>query len=510
MRSCASLIFLTGCLATSSAHRLPAPVTRLRIIGTNDFHGALDPRRDARGVLRGGAAALAATIQRAEAECVAPSCQWILLDGGDEFQGTPASNLAYGRPVSDIFNALGYAAAALGNHEFDWGQDTLRARMRQEHYAVLGANVRYTDGRDVPWIRDDTLVTRGPFRIGIIGITTQSTTTAAKASMIAGLRFDNPAPIVDSLATLLRQRGANKIIVVAHAGGTCDANGRSGCSGEIFTTMRQVTQPIDAVLSGHSHTFINVLVGDTPITQARSSGSAIDVIDLPLGPATGPLLHEVRDVLTDAIPPNGLIAGQVAAADAAVADQVKRPIATVSEDMLRTGEDYALGNLIADAMRAAGNADFGAMNHGGVRADLHQGVATYGALFEVQPFANVLFKVTASGKAMRRYLEQLVGGSRPNIWLSGGTVTVDSTRPAGSRITGIVLASGRPFDDASTYTIVVNDFMVTNNGTLAFPGTPIASEALNVTDLDALIAYLERLPQPVVAPKDIRIRIGPE
>jgi hypothetical protein len=111
---------------------------------------------------------------------------------------------------------------------------------------------------------------------------------------------------------------------------------------------------------------------------------------------------------------------------------------------------------------------------------------------------------------MRRYLEQLVGGSRPNIWLSGGTVTVDSTRPAGSHITGIVLASGRPFDDASTYTIVVNDFMVTNNGTLAFPGTPIASEALNVTDHDALIAYLERLPQPVVAPKDIRIRIGPE
>ena len=105
-----------------------------------------------------------------------------LVDGGDEFQGTLASNLAYGRPVSGIYNRLGYAAAALGNHEFDWGTDTLRARMRDEHYDVLAANVRFTDGRDVPWIRDDTIVTRGPFTIGIIGVITRSTETAAKAS----------------------------------------------------------------------------------------------------------------------------------------------------------------------------------------------------------------------------------------------------------------------------------------------------------------------------------------
>src|SRR4029078_1739529 len=93
-------------------------------------------------------AALAATIARAEAECVAPACEWILVDGGDEVQGTRASNLAFGRPISEIFNHLGYAAAALGNHEFDWGQDTLRARMRDERYGVLAANVRFEDVRE--------------------------------------------------------------------------------------------------------------------------------------------------------------------------------------------------------------------------------------------------------------------------------------------------------------------------------------------------------------------------
>ena len=164
-----SHLLVVAALSACVARQAPAPVAtaRLRIIGTNDFHGALEPRRIGR-VQRGGAAALAATIARAEAECVAPACEWILVDAGDEFQGTLASNLAFGRPISEIFNHLGYAAAALGNHEFDWGQDTLRARMRDERYDVLAANVRYADGRDVPWIRDDTLITRGAFRIGVI------------------------------------------------------------------------------------------------------------------------------------------------------------------------------------------------------------------------------------------------------------------------------------------------------------------------------------------------------
>src|SRR3982751_2102864 len=74
-----------------------APGTRfLRIIATNDFHGALEPRPEANGVRRGGAAYVADAIDRARKEC-APSCLTLLVDGGDLFQGTPASNLSFGR-----------------------------------------------------------------------------------------------------------------------------------------------------------------------------------------------------------------------------------------------------------------------------------------------------------------------------------------------------------------------------------------------------------------------------
>src|SRR5688500_6541551 len=152
----------------------PAGTKFLRIIGTNDFHGALQPRPAPDGVRRGGAAYVARAIDNARREC-GRQCEVVLLDGGDMWQGTAPSGLLYGSPVVDYYNRMGYAAAALGNHEFDWGVDSLRARMRQARFGVLGANVRYTDGRDVEWIRNDTIVTRGRVRVGIIGLSTVGT-----------------------------------------------------------------------------------------------------------------------------------------------------------------------------------------------------------------------------------------------------------------------------------------------------------------------------------------------
>ena len=502
----AALLILSACAVPSPNPPTPVATARLRIIGTNDFHGAFEPRRIG-GIQRGGAAALAATIARTAAECVAPACEWILLDGGDEFQGTLASNLAFGRPVSEIFNHLAYAAAALGNHEFDWGQDTLRARMRDERYGVLGANVRYVDGRDVPWIRDDTLIVRGAFKIGVIGLLTRSTTTSAKASMIEGLRFDDPAPIVDSLAADLRRRGANTVVVVAHMGGFCDQEGTTNCRGEIFDMVRALKQPIDAVIAGHSHSLVNTVLNGVPIVQAFSSGTAIDVVDIPLDRTSAPTQHTVRSVYTDSVAPDAWVAQRVSAAEQAVASKASVVVATVATELPGT-DTGPLGDLVADAMRAAGQADFGVMNHGGIRAPLHAGIVRYSDVFEVSPFGNVLYKITAKGADMRRYFERVVGGRTPSAWVGGVRIAYDSTRSAGNRITSLTLADGRPFDDAATYSVVINDFMLTGGSGLGFPGQPISSEPINVVDLDALIAYLKSLPQPVTVRQDNRIRVG--
>jgi 2',3'-cyclic-nucleotide 2'-phosphodiesterase (5'-nucleotidase family) len=493
-----------GATTTASAVRATRPVPRLRIISTNDFHGALEPRPDATGRLRGGAAYLATAIARARAECVSPGCETILLDGGDEFQGTPASNLAFGRPVVDLFNELGYAAGAVGNHEFDWGQDTLRARMRDARYALLAANVRYPDGRDVPWIRDDTLVTRGALKIGVVGVATLLTPTTTRASNVADLRFADPVPIVDSLTRRLRSRGADYVVVVAHDGAFCDRDGATNCRGEIVEFARRLREPIDAIVSGHTHSLVNTVVNGIPVVQSRSSGSAFGVTDL--GPDGGQPV--VRDVLPDSIPADPAIAVRVHHDVSAVASFVNRPVATIVGDLVRTGNQYPLGNLVADAQRAAGKGDVAVMNNGGIRANVTDGPATYGSLFEVQPFGNILYRFTLSGAALRAYMEKLVA-NRLNVHISGATIAYDSTVAAGARIRSVRMADGSELQPEREYTLVLNDFLATGGDGLGLSTAARRTEVLSIPDLDALVTYLQSQPQPVRAPADPRFIVVP-
>lgn len=495
---------LLGALPVAQA-AFPAGTRFLRVIATNDFHGALEPRPDPSGVRRGGAAYVATALERAREEC-APRCETLLVDAGDLFQGTPASNLSYGRPVVEYYNRMGYAASALGNHEFDWGTDTLRARMRQARFDILGANVRYTDGRDVKWIPNDTIVKRGSTRIGIIGISTVATPTTTRAANVVGLRFDDPAPIVDSIVPALRKRGADVVIVIAHAGAFCGSDGTTSCNGEIIDFARRLTSKVDAIVSGHTHSLVNSVVNGIPVVQARSSGRALDVLDIPLARAAGlSVRHEVRELAVDTIKPMPSIDSIVQRAVARVASLVNRRVATISQTLPRVGHQYPLGNLIADAQRWAGKGDVAIMNNGGIRTELRAGEATYGTLFELQPFGNVLYSLTMTGSQLRGLLEAMLAKSSVDDHVSGLTIRYDPARPKGSRIVSVTMADGSALSDARSYNVIVNDFLATGGEGYNAGGRATSSKPLNIVDLDALIDYLRTLPSPVVAPAEVRI-----
>lgn len=470
----------------------------LRIIGTNDFHGALEPRADSAGVRLGGAAYVAAAVRAAAAEC-APRCEMLLLDGGDMFQGTPASNSAYGKPVVELYNALGYAAAALGNHEFDWGIDTLRARMREARFSILGANVRYADGRDVEWIPNDTIVTRRSARIGIIGLTTQQTPTTTRPQIVAHLRFVDPAPVVNAHARSLRARGATHVVVVGHIGGQCNAT----CSGEVFDLAQAITEPVDAIVSGHSHSALDTVVNGIPIVQARQSGRAIDIVDIPLDRRT-PARGEVRPVIAAQLTADPTAAAIVAQWTAKVRTEFSQPVATLADRLSRTGTQTSLGNLIADAQRAAAGTDLAVMNNGGIRADLDAGEITYGEIFEVQPFDNTLVRATIRGSELRSYLQQIVARGRPNAHVSGASFVYSRTA-AGTGTIDSILVAGRPITDSASYTVAMNDFIAAGGDGLGPPATAVL-QPLPILDRNALRDYLSRLPQPAEAPRTVRIR----
>jgi 2',3'-cyclic-nucleotide 2'-phosphodiesterase (5'-nucleotidase family) len=500
-----SLVY-PGSMNAPAALRAPTGPT-LRVISTNDFHGRLEPTADANGVLHGGAAYTAAEIQKARSEC--SSCQVILLDGGDLFQGTAVSNLSYGRPIVDYYNRMGYTAAALGNHEFDWGLDTLRARIRGLKLPFLSANTRYKDGRRVPWIRDDTIVVRGKTKVGIIGISTPETATAARPTIVAPFKFMDPAPVIDDRARKLRARGANVVVVVAHEGGFCNASNNSqDCTGDIFKVVPRITQKIDLIISAHTHGLVNTVVNGIPVTQARWGGQAIGIADIPLdsaGGAAGPANTEVRSVNTASIEPFAPIDSLVVRALAQAGPLVNRRITTLTTALTRTGTQYPLGNLVADSHRWAGKGDIAVMNNRGIRTGMAAGEVTYGKLFEIEPFANTLVRVDMTGAQLRSWFEKILGGSI-GVHVSGVSVAIDTARATGSRIVSLRLADGRALSDSVTYKVIMNNFIAEGGSNLG-PPSEAKQTPLGIVDIDALVDYIKTLKSPLTVPAEPRITV---
>ena len=496
--------------AVTNKVRVP-PLTgpRIRIIGTNDFHGALAPRAYNGPAIRGGAANVATMITKARSQCAPPECESVLVDGGDLFQGTPASNFAQGRPVVDYYNAVGYVATAVGNHEWDWGREVLRARMKQAKFAFLAANVRDSLGKDIPWVRNDTLVQRGRYKVGIIGVATVETPTTTRSMNVEGLRFVDAGPIVDTLTRRLRARGADVVIVIAHAGAFCDAG--KPCDGEIVRLASSITEHVDAIVSGHTHTLINTVVNGIPIVQARHRGQSIETLDVPVGVPNGRMaVGNVTDIFTDSVTPDPAIQKLVDAAQAKVQAKVSRIVTTVAEPMPKLVEQFALANLVADGQRDAGKGDISLMNNGGVRVTLNAGPQSYGSFFEIEPFGNILYRLTFKGRDVRALVERIVADRRIKFHVSGITVHYDTTRAVGSRVNSITLANGRALADDATYSLITSDFIVTGGDALGPQLAPALSKKnLNIIDLDALIRWVEKQPVPLQAPKDARFIVDP-
>ncbi|HXY20642.1 MAG TPA: 5'-nucleotidase C-terminal domain-containing protein [Gemmatimonadales bacterium] len=474
----------------------------LRVLATNDFHGSLEARVQPWSNRRpvGGAAELAGMMDRLARAC---GCVTIRLDGGDVMQGSPVSNLAYGRPTVAVFNAMGYAAAAVGNHEFDWGVDTLAARARQARFAWLSANVRdRASGATPPWTAPWRMVAAGGLRVAVVGYSTESTPVTTRPSNVAALAFDSGAARLDAAIGAARAEHPDYVIVVAHAGAFCNPD--LGCAGEIVDVANALRNRPDLIVSGHTHSLVQTTVNGIPIVQARSNGTSLGVVDFVDSAGVRVVRMRVETVWADRERADTAVARIVATESRRVAPLTSRVLATLAAPLTRAGDQYPLGNLIADADRAATGADVALVNNGGIRADLAEGPVTWGALFEVEPFQNFLVKLRVTGAVLRQTLEHAVGTGEARAHLSGVTARVNSAAPEGQRVIALTLAGGRPVADSAWYTLSVPDFVAAGGSGYAMLRGAAAQNS-GVVDLDALADWLRKLPQPVQPPEDVRV-----
>jgi len=212
-------------------------IVTLKILSINDFHGALVENGK-----NPGAAKMAQYLKSIIAQ---DPNNTLLLSAGDMFQGSVDSNLLYGKTVVEVMNALNFDAMAIGNHEFDWGIDILKARIAQSTFPYLAANIiDKKTGKLADFSTPYIIIEKAGLKIGIIGIATPETAFKSNPRVVGAYDFEDPAKIVNTLVPELKQKSAEVIIVVGHLGAI---QNKDGLISNDSATLAMNTRGIDAI-----------------------------------------------------------------------------------------------------------------------------------------------------------------------------------------------------------------------------------------------------------------------
>ncbi len=470
---------LTRILTTTCALAVTATMAAadysLTILHTNDFHARFEPiskydsgcgeEDNLAGECFGGSARLVTALADARAR----TNNSILVDGGDQFQGTLFYTYYKGALAAEMMNKLGYDAMTVGNHEFDDGPEVLAGFMSAVNFPVLMSNA---DVSGEPLLAGklakSTVIERGGEKLGMIGLTPENTDELASPG--DNVTFSDPATAVQGEVDKLTAMGVNKIIVLSHSGYVVDQ------------AVAAATTGVDVIVGGHSNSLLSntneravgaypTMVGDTAIVQAYAYGKFLGELNVTFDDAGNIVEAAGEPIIIDgAVAEDAETKARIAEAAAPLEEIRTKVVASAGASI--NGDravcrvmECEMGNLVADAMldRVADQGiQVAIANSGGIRASIDAGEVTMGEVYTVLPFQNTLSTFEVSGETLLAALEngaseiEEVAGRFPQV--AGITFAVDAAAEVGSRISD-VMVGGSALDMAATYGVVSNNYV---------------------------------------------------
>jgi 2',3'-cyclic-nucleotide 2'-phosphodiesterase (5'-nucleotidase family) len=443
--------------ATSSAASLAAD--RIQLLHTDDIHGHLDYdviRSGSNSFNQGGLAQVAAQVNVLRAR---GADRTVLLDAGDAWQGTFISNANRGEAVTKAMNLMKYDGMAVGNHDFDWGQEILSQRAREAAFPFLATNVVETATGKLPAYLKPYVVKTTPLaKVGILGITNPESNTIVKATSVAGLKFGAPASMIQPYLAEL-QKQADIIVVVAHIG-----------SADAAKLARDVPG-IDVIVAGHDHIPVQTarVEGKTTIVDAGAYTQYLGRLEIVVDPAT----HKMKDAIragelvavasNQNLKPDPEIAAIVDSRRAEAEKYTSRVVGVIKNNLDNPRDENGIGNMIGDAFVEYGQkmgwkTDVGFYNAAGVRAPLVAGPVTYGQLYQVLPFENTVVSVDLTGDQLREVLED-ASGRAGRLQIGGGSWVYRFLNDSGKRVLEATIA-GQPLDPKRVYHVATIDYLL--------------------------------------------------
>lgn len=500
-----------------------AEQVELTVLFTSDMHAHVLPSDDVREKPARGSIAQAATlITRIRGE--RPNT--IVLDGGDAIQGTPLSHyalIASGAdgvdPTIAAMNLIGYDAAVLGNHEFNYGLDVLRRSLGQSRFPWLAANLAGAREARLP-VGDERIVTRGGVRVGILGLTNPNIPHWDPESHWRGLSFSDPVEVARLRVAALRTR-ADVVIVLLHSGfeRNLDSGAADGSDFENFAWRVAQVPGIDLLLTGHTH--VNIpprQVNGTWVAQPGRWAEFVTRFDLTLE-HSGAAVRITRTAGVNLPTEKELAREDVLASAAAIhartLAELARPIGTLETPLRIAGvpsRDDAAIDLIHAVQLDASGADLSlAAPLGFSRIEFPAGPATPRLAHALYPYPNTLVVVRISGAQLGDVLEHTVRGWKtvecaatgctllrdpefPSYNydnLAGATYLIDPTAPVGHRIRGLRVKGAAVTKDES-FTLAINSYRAAGGGNYPHLQTAERVREIDRPMVELLIDYFTR------------------
>lgn len=473
----------------------------LDIMFTNDIHGGIDRypatfmNPDFPPILGGGGSA-ATYIKSVRAFSKAGTRDNLLIDAGDFFQGHPIGTMSEGRSVITYMNMIEYDFMAIGNHEFDLGEDVLIKTLEMAEFPILSCNiVKKGTNELVDYAEPYKIIEKLGLRIGVIGVTTIDTEQMSFPDNIKNVDFLPAKEQLQKYVDIVREQNVNLIIVIGHMGLPYDPQPAydsrySSPKKEIEERRRwgydaqeiaHEVEGIDIMFGGHMHKGFAQPWEDpdthTLVFQGYAYGSNVGHVIIKLDKETktisgyeSPAINEgvLVTLFEDEFIPDEVIGDTILVMQKIAEAGMDVIIGEASMNITKmgTGTQNLIGNLVCEAMKDYTEADFSFMNLGGIRDELLAGQISYRNVFSVMPFDNQIALIEVDGRFLKEIIETRVSGSRHGLRTAGIKVIINRKRENFNRISNLLIG-GEPWQADKIYKIATSDFLLQGNAGLA-------------------------------------------
>ncbi|MEQ8173100.1 MAG: bifunctional UDP-sugar hydrolase/5'-nucleotidase [Candidatus Eremiobacterota bacterium] len=470
----------------------------VNIIYTGDIHGAITPMPDKEYGVIGGVSNMAHVINKLKKE---DNWKYALVDAGDWSQGSLESNMNRGKTMLEVMDSIGYDAVEIGNHEFDWGRESLDELISKTKVPLVGANILKEDGTLLDNVKPYVIKEINGVKVGMLGVLADTIREEGDPRKVEGLTFSNTIETTKKYISELKSGGVDLVVVLSHEGDEYDRKLASELSNVI-------------IVGGHSHNQTIEEVNGNIIVKSGTQGKNVGHLKLKVKkdehkiigyenkfiPVTENLLKSVSLKMDSGV--EDIVTPVIMEAQNKKSQVIGETNIDLTHDRLKV-EESVMGDFVADAIRVGTNSDIGMIVSSGVRDQILRGKITFGDVYRILPRDDASVCLDLTGEQIKKLMENSARQHKNYLQISGMTVDIDREKPAGEQVSNIKV-NGEPVDMTRAYRVAIND--ITFTGSCGYDEFPKGKNVeFGRIQRDILVDYIKANPCIDVPPQKGRI-----